>query len=387
MSKNHRLVPVLMYFLIAFGGIVVDIIVPSLPSIQKAFASTEVLTQWAFTAAMIGFGVGQFFAGFIVDALGRKKPMLIGGALLVASLFLTTTVPSIQLVILLRVIQGLSVSLVCVGGRAVIKDIYHGEEYLKAVNWITISFAVGITMSPFVGAYIQDMFGWQMVFEAVGACVFIGTLLLSVTYKETHTNQQPIRYTTIKSNLAEMFSDSRFLRSAIICGVFYSILPAFNTVSPFLVQNQLGYSPVFYGYIALFLAACWLLGNSMNIILFRVSAATKTTVSLSASFIATLISAIYLWLNGLNLYVFVAPVAVIISSLGMLFPLYLGRALAPFNHIAGVANATVFSGSWIATAIISFAASSLPSTSAEPLLIMYLVLIVFVLAIKGNVAK
>lgn len=184
-----------------------------------------------------------------------------------------------------------------------------------------------------------------------------------------------------------MFADSRFLRSSIICGVFYSILPAFNTVSPFLVQSQLGYSPVFYGYIALFLAACWLLGNAMNIILFKVSAESKTRVSLYASFIATLISVIYLLLNGLSLYVFIAPVAVIIFSLGMLFPLYLGKALAPFNHIAGIANATVFSGSWIATAAISFIASSLPSSSAEPLLVMYLVLIVFVLLIRGNVAK
>ena len=382
MSKSNRFIPILMYFLVAFGGIVVDIVVPSLPSIQKAFSSTEVLTQWAFAAAMVGFGVGQFFAGFIVDAYGRKKPMLLGGLFLAVSLYATTIVPSIQLVILLRLVQGLAVSLVCVGGRAVIKDLFHGEQYLKTVNWITISFAMGITLSPFAGAYILELFSWKMVFQALASVVLIGWILLLVCYQETHTNFHPINMTSIKGNLSEMFADSRFLRSSIICGVFYSILPAFNTVSPFLVQSQLGYSPVFYGYIALFLAACWLLGNAMNIILFKVSAESKTRVSLYASFIATLISVIYLLLNGLSLYVFIAPVAVIIFSLGMLFPLYLGKALAPFNHIAGIANATVFSGSWIATAAISFIASSLPSSSAEPLLVMYLVLIVFVLLIR-----
>ncbi|MCL9780868.1 MFS transporter, partial [Vibrio sp. S4M6] len=379
MKSNSRFIPVLMYFVIAFGGIVVDIIVPSLPAIQKAFSSSETMIQWAFAAAMIGFGVGQFLAGFVVDAYGRKKPMLIGSALLVIFLLLTVIAPSVQYVILFRFIQGVSVSFISVGGRAVIKDIYSGDAYLKAINWMTISFALGITMSPFVGAYLLALFNWQTIFVSLAVCVFIGLLLVMTYFKETHTNYQPLRYERIKSNASEMLSSRSFVISAVICGIFYSILPAFNTVSPFLIQTKLGYSPVYYGYIALFLAVCWLLGNITNRVLFQVSASRKTMVSLVVSFVVTLASVIYMQLIGMTLAIFIAPVAVIIYTLGMLFPLYLGRALAPFNHIAGIANATVFSGCWIATALVSLIASSLPSSSAEPLLIMYLILILLVL--------
>lgn len=385
-SVKQRNTAILMYLMISLGGIVVDIIVPSLPSIQRALLANETTTQWAFTMAMLGFGFGQVAAGFIVDAYGRKRPMLIGAVALVVSLLLSALTTSIELLILMRLIQGLAVSLVAVGGRAVIKDLYSGEEYLKAVNWITISFALGITLSPFVGGYIEAHFGWQTVFTALTAWVGLGALVLAFYFKETHLDRQPLNTHTIKQNLSEILLNKTFQITAVICGVFYAILPAFNTVSPFIVQEKLGYSPVFYGHLALGLGATWLAGNMANRATFGLSARTKTLACLVVSLVALGIGIAYQYLNGLSLYAFVLPVGVIIFSLGMLFPLYLGKALSPFHHIAGVANAIVFSGAWLCTALISFLASSLPLNSALPLMILYsaLLLLVVLLTRKMN---
>ncbi|GAM62411.1 hypothetical protein JCM19232_5375 [Vibrio ishigakensis] len=375
---KQRNTAILMYLLISLGGIVVDIIVPSLPSIQRALLSNETATQWAFTMAMLGFGFGQIAAGFVVDAFGRKMPMLLGALCLTFSLLLSAVVPDIEALIALRLVQGLAVSLVAVGGRAVIKDLYDGEEYLKAVNWITISFALGITLSPFVGGYIEENFGWQMVFTGLTAWVSLGAVLLAFFFTETHTNHQPLNTETIKGNLSEIVLNRGFQRTAIICGVFYAILPAFNTVSPFIIQETLGYGPVFYGHIALVLGAAWLAGNMANRATFSIPAKSKTTLCLLVSLFALALGIGYQTIQGLSLYAFIAPVAVIIFSLGMLFPLYLGKALAPFHHIAGIANAIVFSGCWLCTALISFLASSLPLNSALPLMILYSALLLLV---------
>lgn len=377
-NVNKKNIAILMYLLIALGGIVVDIIVPSLPSIQSAFSTTEAATQWAFSAAMLGFGTGQVIAGFVVDAYGRKKPMIVGGVLLSLALVMSTISPNVYVLILMRLLEGLAVSFIAVGGRAVIKDMYSGPEYLKAVNWITISFAMGITLSPFVGGYIEEHFGWEMVFVSLGVWTSIGTVLLTLFFTETHTHLQPLNRGNISKNLGEILLDKSFQRVALICGIFYSILPAFNTVAPFLIQKTLGYSPVFYGYIALLLGACWLVGNLLNRLTFSIDTEIKVTVSLVVAIIATLVGIGVQNQYGLTLVAFILPVSVIICSLGMLFPLFLGQALSPFNHIAGIANALVFSGCWLATAAISLIASSLSSTSAIPLLIMYAILLLAV---------
>ncbi|OBT12064.1 hypothetical protein A9264_02650 [Vibrio sp. UCD-FRSSP16_10] len=365
---------VLMYVLIALGGIVVDIIVPSLPSIQAAFSTNQSLTQWAFTAAILGFGLGQIVAGFVVDAMGRKAPMLMGCAVLIIALFASAVAPSIESLVALRLVQGLAVSFVAVGGRAAIKDMFHGQEYLRAVNWITISFALGLTLSPFVGSYLESHFGWSMVFYALLGWVTIGAILLLIFFTDNHQKTE-ISARFITGSLLEILGNQSFRKIAIICGILYSILPAFNTVAPFLVQTTLGHTFIFYGRIALLLGACWLVGNLANRLFFSVSANLKINVSMTLSLAAVIIGAGYQWYFGLNLVAFVVPVAVVVTALGVLFPLFLGQALVPFSHLAGIANALVFSVCWLCTAFISFIASGLSSVSAQPLLLMYAVLL------------
>ncbi|WP_390203773.1 MFS transporter [Vibrio comitans] len=375
MERTYRRnLAILMYILIALGGIVVDIIVPSLPSIKAALATNESLTQWAFTTAILGFGLGQIAAGFIVDAFGRKKPMLVGCLVLVVALFAAANASSISALVALRLIQGLAVSLVAVGGRAAIKDMFHGEEYLRAVNWITISFALGLTLSPFVGGYLESHFGWSMVFYALMGWVALGGVLLLLFYKDSHTRTR-FNMSFVKGSLSEIIGNPDFRRVAIICGILYSILPAFNTVAPFLVQGTLGHTPVFYGKIALFLGACWLVGNLCNRLFFSVAAETKVKISVSFSIVAVALGIAYQYYFGLSLVAFVVPVAIVIVALGVLFPLFLGQALSPFPHLAGIANALVFSACWLCTALVSFVASSLSSSTALPLLIMYATLL------------
>ncbi|WP_119006022.1 MFS transporter [Vibrio halioticoli] len=373
-GTSKRNLAVLMYVLVSLGGIVVDIIVPSLPSIQAALASNEALTQWVFSAAILGFGVGQIIAGFVVDAFGRKMPMLIGCIVLILALFISAIAPSIDTLIGLRLLQGLAVSFIAVGGRAAIKDLFDGEEYLRAVNWITISFALGLTLSPFIGGYIDAHFGWNMVFYALMVWVAMGTGLLLFMFTDTHRRTRFSAHFVTRS-FSEIVGNATFRRVALICGILYSILPAFNTVAPFLIQTTLGHTPIFYGHVALLLGASWLVGNIANRFFFKVPAEKKIRLSMLLSLISVACGLFYQTLFGLNLLALVIPVALVVMALGVLFPLCLGQALAPFTHLAGIANALVFSACWLCTALVSFLASGLSSISAIPLLLMYAILL------------
>ncbi|WP_095498259.1 MFS transporter [Paraferrimonas haliotis] len=376
MHDSRRNLAILMYQMIALGGIVVDIIVPALPDIQRAMSTNPAHIQWAFAAAMFGFSLGQIVAGFIVDRFGRKTPMVIGAVSLSASLLLAAFTPSIDVLIAIRFIQGLAVSLVAVGGRATIRDIYQGQAYLKAVNWITISFAVGITFSPLIGGYIDNHFGWSAIFVSLALWVAIGSVLMIVFFKETLPVRQSLKWQQVQQTSKQVLLNKAFLTTALLCGIFYSVLPVFNTYSPFLVQKTLGYSAVAYGYLALLLGCSWLLGNVVNRFTLHIPIQRKVIASMTVSILALVIGIDYQVSNGLTLEAFVAPMAVLIFSLGMLFPLFLATGLAPFKHNAGVANAFLFALCWGTTAVFSAVVPLFPHNNPAALMLFFILLLI-----------
>src|SRR5262245_57817387 len=66
--------------LTAIGPLSTDMYLPSLPTISTELGATMSQTQITLTAGILGLSLGQVIAGPISDALGRRRPLLIGVA-------------------------------------------------------------------------------------------------------------------------------------------------------------------------------------------------------------------------------------------------------------------------------------------------------------------
>src|SRR6266702_8103188 len=108
-KSQHR--PQLVFILgalTAFGPLSIDMYLPALPSLGRDFGASASQTQFTLSTCLLGLAVGQAIAGPLSDALGRKRPLLVGLAAYALASLLCVGSPSVFALAGLRFIQGLA---------------------------------------------------------------------------------------------------------------------------------------------------------------------------------------------------------------------------------------------------------------------------------------
>src|SRR6476659_7624502 len=62
----------------ALGPLSTDMYLPALPALSQDLGATVAQTQLTLSAGILGLALGQVLAGPSSDALGRRRPLLIG---------------------------------------------------------------------------------------------------------------------------------------------------------------------------------------------------------------------------------------------------------------------------------------------------------------------
>src|SRR5688500_1858441 len=91
----------------AFGPLTTDLYLPGLPDVGDDLSVAPSQVQVTRTACLIGLAVGQAIAGPLSDTYGRRKPLVIGLGLFVLASIGCAVAPSILVLDLLRLVQGL----------------------------------------------------------------------------------------------------------------------------------------------------------------------------------------------------------------------------------------------------------------------------------------
>lgn len=147
-SPIRRLFPILLLNLIAFA-----IAIPVLPSLAYAVGGDALDVGLLYAAQSLGQFLMAPVWGLVSDRIGRK-PVLIATFLAAAILELITAfLASLPLLYLTRFTVGLCAGNVATAS-ALIADSTDHENRSKAMAVIGISFAVGFTLGPFIGAMV-----------------------------------------------------------------------------------------------------------------------------------------------------------------------------------------------------------------------------------------
>ena len=119
---------VLLGALSAFGPLSSDMYLPAMPSLSRSLHASSSLVQLSLSLCFLGLGIGQLFAGAISDAIGRRRPLLLGLVAYIAASAVCAVVPSIIPLLLMRFIQGLAGAFGIAIARAVIRDTSGGRR-------------------------------------------------------------------------------------------------------------------------------------------------------------------------------------------------------------------------------------------------------------------
>ena len=182
---SERRVSLLGGLFVAIGPISMALYTPAMPEIVSSFGTSDTLVKFTLTSYFGGFACAQLVAGPVSDAVGRR-PVMFGflGIYVLASMlcFFSTT---IEMLILSRFLQGVGASAGVAISRAIVRDLYTGEQSSRIMNLIGIILAVGPALSPTLGGLILISLGWRAIFLFMLGAAILTLLLTVLSMKET----------------------------------------------------------------------------------------------------------------------------------------------------------------------------------------------------------
>ncbi len=162
--------------LMAISAFNVDMTLPTFAAMSDDLAAPYEQVQWTVTFYMFAAGFAQLLWGSVSDRFGRRAALGAGLSIFLVGSLLAAFAPTIGILLVSRVVQGLGTAAAIVCSRAIIRDRYSGQELARNLAFASAIFAVGPIVAPLVGAAIATPFGWRAVFGVLTG--FAGLLLL-----------------------------------------------------------------------------------------------------------------------------------------------------------------------------------------------------------------
>ncbi|MCQ9638333.1 Bcr/CflA family efflux MFS transporter [Chryseobacterium sp. WG14] len=380
-EKRIKLITIMAFVSIPLSGFVTDIYLPSFPSMARELSVSEKDIQITLTSYLLSYGISQLFVGGILDSIGRYRPKLLALFLLVVSSILITMTDSILLICLLRILQGVAVSVLVVATRAIFVDIYDSEKVKHYLSYFTIVWSCGPILAPFLGGYLEKLFNWHANFHFLA--LYAGIIFLFEWFFSGESLPQKKKLDIAENiSLYKMMLKNRiFMLGIFILGLSYSIVMLFNITGPFIIENTFHFSPVVIGYCTLILGFSWMIGGFIG--KRRLTLDFKPRILQPVLLQLILIIALIITSNYAESLFIMVPFAFFIHICsGILFTSFFTTSMLYFPKNAGTAGGLMGGLVYVITSISSFIISvSGTVTEQKGLALRYLIIAFFLLGI------
>lgn len=184
---NHWFVLILLAFAQFMLTVDITIVNIALPSIQQAFALTNVTLQWIVTAYVLPFGGFLLLGGRSADLFGRRRTFLSGLIVFTLASLGSGLASSGVMIIIARAIQGLAGAYMAPTALSIVLVTYtEGHERNTALAVLSAVGAAGGTIGVVLGGLFTQYLGWRWNFfinVPIGLLVFLATIRFVDTYE------------------------------------------------------------------------------------------------------------------------------------------------------------------------------------------------------------
>ena len=355
----------------ALGPLSTDMYLPALPALSRELGASMAQTQLTLSAGILGLSLGQVLAGPSSDALGRRRPLLIGVAAFALASLLCIIAPSVAILMVLRFVQGVAGAAGIAIALAVVSDLYAGSVQARVFALLMLVSGLAPIIAPVIGSQLLAFTSWRGIFVLL-ALIGLG-LLLAVTFGLDETlppeRRQRGGLATSLRAFRDLLLDRRFVGYALASGFAFAAGIVYISVSPFILQNIYAVSPqqvgVLFGINALGLVLMAQVGGKL---VGRVS--SQRLLAWGVALLAVGATALLVVvLGGIGLVGILPALFVVVASLGLIAPNATALALAD-TKTAGSAAALLgvlqFSIGAIAAPLVGLAgtATAVPMAAA-----------------------
>ena len=337
---SERRVSLLGALLVATGPVAMALYTPAMPSIAAEMATTDSMVQMTLAVFFGGFAFAQMVAGPLSDALGRRPVVLGFMALFLAGSVVSMTAGTIEALLLGRLMQGTGAAVGITTSRALIRDLFRGQQAARIMNMIGIILAVAPIISPTLGGLLLEVADWRWIFVLMVAYAIAVLVIVATHMHETvPRNLLLLAPLVLLRNYATLAASPHFmLASGVVVGAI-GALYAQATLLPFILMDRVGLSPVEFGMGMMLQSGSFMAGAlAMRSLMRRVSAYRLAAAGVVMLLIGSVWVLRLIWVEPDYLGVML-PIAVYSGGISFVMPSMSMAALIPFPKIAGSASA------------------------------------------------
>lgn len=262
---NPRMLIAVLAVIAALGPLSMQIILPVLPVMQVAFKAPAATVQYALSLALFTIAFSTLVYGPASDRYGRRPVLVIGLVIFIIGSAISSVAPTIEIVILGRIVQAVGGAAGMVLSRAIIRDLYDRDTAARLMAYMITALVVAPMISPLIGGLLNDAFDWRAVFVFAGV---IGALVLLLALPKVPETLQPgsevQTFRGMLGGFAILLRVPAFLGYAGQVGFGMGMFMAFLGAAPFVMINVLERPPTEFGLFFVLISAGFMAGTFLT---------------------------------------------------------------------------------------------------------------------------
>ncbi|MFC7622278.1 multidrug effflux MFS transporter [Microlunatus sp. GCM10028923] len=357
----------------ALGPLTIDTYLPALPTLTTELKATDAMAQLTLTGVLAGIGVGQLIIGPLSDAVGRRRPLLIG--LLGHGLMsvLCALAPTVTMLAVTRTVQGLAGAAVSVVAMAMVRDLFTGIKAAQLLSRLVLVMGVAPILAPSLGGALLRFTSWRGIFVVL-AIIAVGLVVLAaVALPETLPPERrlPAKLGRSLRSYRTLLSDRLFVIMVGIAGLSFATMFCYISGSPFVLQQLYGLDPQQYGLVFGIIAAGLIGVSQINPILVRRHGPVLVLrVGIGLALLGSVITLVMAATGTGGLLGLVIPLWFVIASVGLAFPNAPAIALSRHGESAGAAAALLGAAQFLVGGLAAPLVGALADGTAVPMTAM-----------------
>lgn len=233
------------------GPSAIDMYLASLPDMAKELEASVTQIQLTLTVFLMAMGLGQLVAGPVIDAIGRRKPLLSAVLLFIICSLWASRADTFNTLLYARFFQGLAASMTLVVAISMVRDLASGTEAAKLFALLMTIEGLAPVLAPALGGYVDAYAGWKAVMlmlALMGLIAFVNSWFL-LPESLPAEQRQPLKPTFILKTYYRLITDRDFMLPAMSLSAAFFFLFIYIGGASFVYQTYYALSPDSFGLV------------------------------------------------------------------------------------------------------------------------------------------
>ncbi len=237
----------------SIGTFSLHVLLPALPAIAAAMDVPAHAAQLLISLSILSIALGNLMVAPLSDRYGRRRTVLFSLGLFVIGSAAGIVAPTLDLLVLARVLQAFGGGAAMSVMRATILDHFGPSRAAGALAATATAILVAPMLAPTLGGLVLELLDWRAVFALSGILGFSVFLFASRNLHDTR-KADPAAGPSLRywSSYRRLLGSREYMAFLVFGSCMVSMIYTFVTGAPYVAIDVLGVSPARFGLLLFF---------------------------------------------------------------------------------------------------------------------------------------